>query len=155
MGGPVSQSLVQRFYQALARRDLAELLEFLADDVEWKFLGPVQIFPFCGARRGKTAVVEHFTLLMPVLFSIKRIEPDDIVIDGERAATFSKLTALEKGTGRVLIFHCAHFVTFHDDKVVSMQAIADTFGLIDQLSSVRIDEGALPATDEPIDRVPV
>jgi ketosteroid isomerase-like protein len=155
MGAAVSQSLVLGFYQALARRDLPALLEFLADDVEWKFLGPVEIFPFCGSRRGKAAVIDHFTLLMPVLFSIKRIEPDDLVIDGDRAATFSKLTAVEKGTERVLTFHCAHFVTFRDDKVVAMQAIADTFGLIDQLSSVRIEEGGIPDTDWPNDMVTV
>lgn len=155
MGAAVSQSLVLGFYQALARRDLAALLEFLADDVEWKFLGPVEIFPFCGSRRGKATVIDHFTQLMPVLFSIRRIEPDDLVIDGERAATFSKLTAVERGTGRILTFHCAHFVTVRDDKVVSMQAIADTFGLIDQLSCVRIEDGAIPATDLPNDMVPV
>jgi ketosteroid isomerase-like protein len=155
MGAAVSQSLVLGFYQALARRDLTALLEFLDDDVEWKFLGPVEIFPFCGSRRGKAAVIDHFTLLMPVLFSIRRIEPDDLVIDGERAATFSKLTAVERGTGRILTFHCAHFVTFRDGKVVSMQAIADTFGLIDQLSCVRIEDGAIPATDLPNDMVPV
>jgi ketosteroid isomerase-like protein len=153
MGAPVSQSLVRGFFQAYAKRDLAQVLEFLADDVEWKFLGPVEIFPFCGYRRGKAAVIDHFTRLMPALFSIRRIEPDDIVIDGERAATFSKLTAVEKGTDRILIFHCAHFVSFRSDKVVSMQAVADTFGLIDQLSGFRIQNGAAPATDHANDMV--
>jgi ketosteroid isomerase-like protein len=153
MGALVSQSLVQGFYQAYARRDLAQLLEFLDDDVEWKFLGPVEIFSFCGYRRGKAAVIDHFTRLMPVLYSVKRFEPDDIVIDGERAASFSKLTAVEKGTDRIITFHCAHFVTFRNDKVVSMQAVADTFGLIDQLSGVRIENGAPRAVDHVDDMV--
>lgn len=153
MGALVSQSLVQEFYQAYARRDLAQVLEFLADDVEWKFLGPVEIFPFCGHRRGKAAVIDHFTRLVPVLYSIKRFEPDDIVIDGERAASFSKITAVEKGTDRIITFHCAHFVTFRSDKVILMQSVADTFGLIDQLSGVRIENGAPRAADHIDDMV--
>lgn len=138
MGDPVSPSLVRAFYQAYASRDLAVVLEFLSDDVEWKFLGPVEIFPFCGYRRGKTAVIEHFTRRMPTLFSLRRMESDDLVIDGNRAATFSKVTAVENGSGRVVTFHCAHLITFRDDKVVSMQAIADTFGVIEQLQGVEI-----------------
>lgn len=138
MGDPVSPSLVQAFYQAYASHDLVAVLEFLSDDVEWKFLGPVEIFPFCGYRRGKIAVVEHFTRCMPTLFSLRRMELDDLVIDGNRAATFSKVTAVEKGSARVITFHCAHLITFRDDKVVSMQAIADTFGVIEQLQGVEV-----------------
>src|SRR5690606_37051830 len=138
MSDAVSPSLVQAFYQAYAKRDVAAVLDLLSDDVEWKFLGPVEIFPFCGHRRGKAAVIEHFARRMPRGFSIRRTEPDDLVIDGNRAASFSKITAVEKGSDRVLTFHCAHFVTFRDGKVIEMQSIADTFGLIEQLQSVEI-----------------
>jgi ketosteroid isomerase-like protein len=140
MGDPVSPSRVQAFYEALARRDLEAVLGFLSDDVEWKFLGPVEIFPFCGQRRGKAAVIDHFTRHSP-LFSIRRTEPDELVIDGNRAASFSKLTAVEKGSGRIITYHCAHFVTFQDGLVVSLHAIADTFGMIEQLQGVEIVVG--------------
>ena len=153
MGGSVSQSVVHAFYQAYARRDLAAVLEFLSDDVEWKLLGPVDIFPFCGSRRGKAAVIEHFTRRVPALFSVKRMEPDELVIDGNRAASFSKLTAVEKGSGRILAFHCAHFVTFEDGKVVSMQVLADTFGLIEQLQGVDIVLGPTSADERLCDLV--
>jgi ketosteroid isomerase-like protein len=138
MSDPVSPSLVQAFYHAYARRDLAGVLGFVSDDVEWKLLGPVEIFPFCGYRRGKAAVIEHFTRRMPTLFSMRRMEPDDLVIDGNRAASFSKITAVENGSGRIIAFHCAHFVTFREGKVVSMQAVADTFGAIEQLQGLEI-----------------
>jgi ketosteroid isomerase-like protein len=152
MSDPVSPSRVQAFYQAFARRDLEAVLDFLSDDVEWKFLGPVEVFPFCGDRRGKAAVIDHFTRHTP-LFSIRRTEPDELVIDGNRAASFSKLTAVEKGSGRVITYHCAHFVTFREDKVVSLHAIADTFGMIEQLQGVEILIGPPMVSERVCERV--
>lgn len=151
---PVSLSQVQAFYQAYARRDVAAILDFVADDIDWKFLGPVQVFPFCGHRRGKKAVAEHFTRLIPTLFSVKRLEPIDMVIDGDTAASFSKITSVENGTGRVLTYHCAHFITFRDGKVVSMRAVADSFGVIEQLSNVQIRMDLPPGIPEDCGWVP-
>jgi ketosteroid isomerase-like protein len=138
MGQSVSLRLVQTFYEAYARRDLAAVLEFLSDDVEWKYLGPVEVFPFCGFRRGKAAVVDHFTRHVPARFAFKRMEPEELVVDGDRAASFSKITAVENGSGRVLTYHCAHFITFRDGKVTAVQAVADTFGMIEQLQDFEL-----------------
>lgn len=137
MRDAVSPSLVQAFYHAYARQDVAAVLELLSEDVEWKFPGPVEIFPFCGYRRGKAAVIEYFKR-KPIRILQRRMEPDDLVIDGNRTASFSKMTAVENGTGRVLTFHCAHLATFRAGKVVSFQAIADTFGVLEQLQGVEI-----------------
>jgi ketosteroid isomerase-like protein len=138
---PVSRSLVQAFYQAYARRDVAAVLEFIADDIDWKFLGPVDIFPFCGHRRGKAAVIDHFSRLLPTRFAVRRLEPEELVIDGDSVASFSKITSVENGTGRVMTYHCAHFLTFRDGKVVRMQAVADTFGVLEQMSTLELVVG--------------
>jgi ketosteroid isomerase-like protein len=135
---PVSLSQVQAFYQAYARRDVAAVLDFVTDDVEWRVLGPVEVLPFCGHRRGKAAVAEYFTLLIPTRFSVRRLEPEDMVVDGDSAASFSKVTSVENVTGRVLTYHCAHFVDFRDGKVISIRVIADSFSVVEQLSSVQI-----------------
>jgi ketosteroid isomerase-like protein len=141
MGQSVSLRVVQAFYQAYASRNLAVLLEFLCDDVEWKYLGPVEVFPFCGSRRGKAAVIDHFTRHVPARFAFKRLEPEHLVVDKDRAATFSKVTAVENGSGRVLTYHCAHCITFRDGKVAAVQAVADTFGLTEQLQDFELSLG--------------
>jgi ketosteroid isomerase-like protein len=155
MGDPVSPSLVQAFYEAYAKRDLAAVADFLSDDIDWLFLGPVEIFPFCGHWRGKQAVIEHFSRRMPTLFSLRRMEPDDLVIDGQRAASFSMITAVETGSGRILKFHCAHLVTFRGGKVVSIYAVADTFGVIEQLQGVEVVIGPSAAIERLCELVPV
>jgi ketosteroid isomerase-like protein len=139
MEEPVSRSVVQAFYEAYASRDPIRIAAFLCDDVEWHMAGPTDVFAFCGYRRGKAAVVDYFGRLVPDFFAVKRLEPEDLVIDGARAAVFSKVTAVQKKTGRIISYHCAHFVTFHDGKVVRMQGISDTFDVAEQVVGHRID----------------
>ncbi|MFN3351136.1 nuclear transport factor 2 family protein [Pseudorhodoplanes sp.] len=138
MEAQVPPGLVNGFFKAYAARDFQTVLDYLSDDVDWIFPGPVDVFPFCGRWRGKAAVIEHFARRAPALFSIRRMELEALLIDGDRAASFSKMTATEQGSERILAFHCAHFVTVRGGKVASLLAVADTFGLLDQLQDVQI-----------------
>lgn len=135
----VSAATVQAFYEALASRDPVRLAQCLADDVEWHIAGPVDVFVFCGYRRGKAAVADYIGRLVPSMFAIKRFEPEDMVIDGDTVAMLNNITAVQKDTGRVLAYQSALFVKFRDGKVVSAQGVADTFGAAEQLVGHHID----------------
>jgi ketosteroid isomerase-like protein len=139
MGDPVSRATVQAFYEALASRDPIRLAQCLADDVEWHMSGPVDIFVFCGYRRGKAAVVDYMGRLVPSMFSVKRFDLDDIVIDGDTAAMINNVTSVQKETGRILTYQTAVFVVFRDGKVVSLNGAADTFDMAEQVVGHRID----------------
>lgn len=144
----VSRATVQGFYEAFASRDPMRVAQFLADDVQWHIAGPVDLFRFAGYRRGKAAVLDYFRLV-PKVLTIRRFEPEDLVIDGERAAIFSKVIAVQKDTGRVITYRCAHFLVFENEKLVSMQGITDTFDVAEQVMGHRIDpyREAVEATD--------
>jgi ketosteroid isomerase-like protein len=139
MGTSVPYQVVKDFYDAFASRDPLRVAPFLADDVQWHMAGPVDIFHFCGYRRGKAAVLDYLTRLVPQVFAVRRFEPMELVIDGNRAGVFSNVSAVQKNTGRVIAYHCAHFMVFKDDKVVSMQGVTDTFDVVEQLVGHRID----------------
>ncbi len=138
MGG-VSRKTVQDFFEAFASRDPARIEGFLADDVQWHMAGPVEVFQFCGHRHGKAAVVDYFARLVPQVFAVRRVELEEIVIDANRAAMFSKVVAVQKDTGRIITYRHAIFVGFDGDKVVSVQGIADTFDFAEQMVGHRID----------------
>jgi ketosteroid isomerase-like protein len=144
MGEPVSRSTVQAFYEALASRDPIRLAQFLADDVEWHMAGPVDVFVFCGYRRGKAAVVDYVGRLVPSMLSVKRFDLEDIVIDGDTAATINNITSVQKDTGRVLTYQTAVFIVFRDGKVVSVKGVADTFDMAEQLVGHHIDAFSEP-----------
>lgn len=141
----VSAATINAFYDALASRDPARLAECLADDVEWHMAGPVEVFAFCGYRRGKAAVADYIARLVPSVFTIKRMEKEETVIDGESCAMFSRIAALHKETGRIVVYQSALFVVFCDGKVVSAQGVADTFGAAEQVMGHHIDPFGEPA----------
>ncbi|MFN3351138.1 nuclear transport factor 2 family protein [Pseudorhodoplanes sp.] len=139
MAEPVSRADVQAFYEALASRDPVRLAHCLADDVEWLMSGPVEIFSFCGYRRGKAAVVDYMARLVPSMFAVKRFEPEEIVIDGDKAAIINNIASVQKDTGRILTYQTAIFVVFSGGKVISLKGVADTFGMAEQLVGHLID----------------
>lgn len=139
MGESVSPATVQAFYQAMASRDPVRLAQCLADDVEWHMAGPVDVFVFCGYRRGKAAVADYIGRLVPSMFVVKRFEPEDVVIDGDTVALLNHVTAVQKDTGRILTYQSVLFVAFRDGKVVSVKGVADTFDIAEQVVGHRID----------------
>lgn len=139
MGEPVSRAAVQAFYEALASRDPMRLAQCLADDVEWHMSGPIDILTFCGYRRGKAAVVDYMGRLVPSMFVVKRFDLEDIVIDGDTAAMINNITSVQKDTGRTLTYQTAVFAVFRDGKVVSLNGVADTFDMAEQVVGHRID----------------
>jgi ketosteroid isomerase-like protein len=45
-------------YRGINERQREDLEALLDDDVEWAIYGPIDMFPFLGARRGRAAVLE-------------------------------------------------------------------------------------------------
>lgn len=139
MGEAVSRAAVQAFYEALASRDPVRLAQCVADDVEWHMAGPVDVFVFCGYRRGKAAVVDYIGRLVPSMFSVKRFEPEEIVIEGDTVAMINNIVSVQRNTGRILTYRTAAFVVFREGKVVSLKGVADTFDMAEQVVGHRID----------------
>ena len=126
------------------------IAQCLADDVEWHMAGPVDLFVFCGYRRGKAAVVDYIGRLVPSMLLVTRFQPEEIVIDGNTAAIINNVTAVQKDTGRILNYRTAVFVVFRDGKVASMKGVADTFDMAEQVVGHRID--AYRAPDLPLSK---
>ncbi|MBI3704834.1 MAG: nuclear transport factor 2 family protein [Rhizobiales bacterium] len=132
MNEPVTRAMVEAFYKAYAERDADKIGHFLADDVEWSISGPVDVLPFCGTRHGKAAVLDMVGRLIPEVFRIFNFVPDAILVDGDQAATLSRLTA-RSGDGRVISYRLAHFVRFRDGKIVRNVSIIDSFDAVEQV----------------------
>ncbi|MEI7805623.1 MAG: nuclear transport factor 2 family protein [Hyphomicrobiales bacterium] len=139
MGSAVPRSVVQAFYEAYVSRDPERIAAYLDDDVEWMVAGPVELLRFCGQRRGKAAVIEFFAHLVPSVLKFKSFEPEDLLVDGERAAMFAKLSGLQQSTGRMISYRCAQFLRFRDGKIYSFRSVIDSFDAAEQLLGHPID----------------
>jgi len=68
---PVSRAVVEEFYNAYVSRDAQRIGATLDDDVEWHVAGPAEVMQVCGFWRGKAAVIDRFTHLVPKIVHSK------------------------------------------------------------------------------------
>lgn len=146
MTQPVSPSIVQAFYLAYVSRDAARMATFLDDEVEWLVTGPVDLLEYAGPRRGKAAVFDLYSRILPKLFEFKGFDPREFLIDGDRAAVFGRISAIQRSTGRLISYMCAHFVRFRDDKVISFASLTDSFDAAEQVLGHPIAQGSRDRT---------
>ena len=133
MTNSVPRTVVEAFYEVYAARDIDRVAPFLDDDVEWIISGPVDVLPFCGRRRGKAAVLDLLRRVVPEVFDIYNFVVDTMVIDGDRVATFNRLSARMGDDGRVISYRLAHFMRFRDGKVVENLSLIDSFDAAEQV----------------------
>ena len=133
MTKPVPRAIVEGFYEALANNDMQALAGYLADDVVWTISGPIDVLPFCGQRSGKAVVLELLHRDIPALLEKRRLIPNAILVDGDSAAVFGRLTASRGDIGRKISYRIAQFVRFRDEKAVEYMSIIDSFDAVEQV----------------------
>ena len=129
----VPRDLVDAFYKVYAARNAEKVAPFLADDVEWRVIGPVDYLPFCGIHRGKAAVIDLMTRQVPSVLRVYSVVVESFLIDGDRAATLSRLHARRTEDGRVISYRIANFMRFSDGKVVENLSMLDSFDAVEQV----------------------
>ena len=133
MSASVSRTTVEAFLQAYASGSPGRIARFIAADVEWIIIGPVDLIPFCGQRKGKAAVMALFEREIPGLLQVVAVETDMVLVDGNCAAAHGRTTALQESTGRTISYRCAQFMRFHDGKVIEYRSIIDSFDAAEQV----------------------
>jgi len=139
MDTPVRRSVVEAFYRAFASRDPAAIAPFIADDAKWIIVGPVDVLAFCGERRGKEAVLDLFRHVVPAVLRFTGFTPEILLVDGDRAATLSRVTAVQQATGRTISYRCSQFVHFRADQVIDFRSVIDSFDAAEQMLGHHID----------------
>src|SRR5262245_42696599 len=121
----LTREYVEAFRHARLSRDRVKLEPFLDDDVDWLLTGPIELLQFCGQRRGKAEVLDCITRLQPKVLDVSKVELTALLIDGNHAATFSRLTATQPCSGRTISYHQAQFMQFRDGKIVRYRGLID------------------------------
>ena len=145
---PVSRQCVRDFYAARMSRNPDLIAEFLHDDVEWAIAGPIDLIPFCGQYRGKEAALDALVRVAPSVFRVTKVNIDEILVDDDRAASFSRLTAVLHDSGRTITYQRAEFFQFRDNKIIGYRAVLDSFNMAEQIVGHAINTSL---TDAPSD----
>jgi ketosteroid isomerase-like protein len=126
-----TREVVIDLYDAYERRDLDRVAELIDDDVEWIIYAPMQVFPFAGYRRGKSAVLRALAGIAKD-YELKSYVPQVVVVDGDRAAVMSDVAFMQRATERTLHFHLANFLRIQNGRVVEFREFANTFDVVEQ-----------------------
>jgi ketosteroid isomerase-like protein len=136
---PVSKQHVRDFYDAKMSRDPEVIGPFLHDNVDWSIAGPVDLIPFCGQWRGKQAAIDVMCRVAPSCITVNKVIIDDLLIDGDTAAVFNRITSTQIRTGRTITYQRAEFFGFSEGKILTYRSIMDSFDIAEQVLGHAID----------------
>lgn len=124
-----------RFSRALHRaindRQTADLEAMIDDNIEWAVYGPIDMFPFLGARSGKAAVMDVCQQIADN-FRIHRFERESIILGDESGSAMMRFSVTALTSNRPISLRLAQFAQFSGDRLTSMRVVVDTFDLVEQ-----------------------
>ena len=124
-----------RFSRALHRavndRDFRDIETLIDEDVEWAIYGPIDMFPFLGARQGRDAVLDVIRQLADN-FHVRRFDRESIMLGVDSAASMLRYSLTALDSDKPISLRVAQFAQFRAGKLISMRVLVDTFDLVEQ-----------------------
>jgi hypothetical protein len=125
-----------RFSRALHRavneRQHEDLEALIDDDVDWAIYGPIDMFPFLGARRGKAAVLEVCRQIADNV-RVQRFDRESIMLGVDSAACMMRYSLTALDSNRPISLRLAQFAQFKAGRLSNMRVVVDTFDLVEQV----------------------
>ena len=101
------------------------------DDVDWVIHGPIDMFPFLGARRGKAAVLEVCRQISENV-RVHRFDRESIVLGEDSAASMMRYSLTALDSNKPIKLRLAHFARFRAGRLLNIRVLLDTYDLVEQ-----------------------
>jgi ketosteroid isomerase-like protein len=125
-----------RFSRALHRaindHQLEDLEAVIDEDVDWAIYGPIDMFPFLGARRGKEAVIEVIRQIAENV-RVHRFERESVMLGVDSASSMLRYSLTALDSNKPISLRVAHFVQFKAGRLRSIRVLLDSFDLVEQM----------------------
>jgi len=125
-----------RFSRALHRaindRQIEDLEAVIDEDVDWAIYGPIDMFPFLGARRGKDAVLEVIRQIAENV-RVHRFDRESIMLGVDSAASMLRYSLTALDSNKPISLRVAHFAQFKAGRLRSIRVLLDSFDLVEQV----------------------
>lgn len=123
----VSLQIVRDAYEALQIGDIESYIEAFSEDSIVTLNADPAILATGNVWEGQDGLEELLTEVVPGLdFSIRAINPTDIIANGDRVAVFTNWENSNSGTGFNGSFPLTQFLTVQDGEIINGQFIFDT-----------------------------
>jgi ketosteroid isomerase-like protein len=125
-----------RFSRALQRaineRQFEDVESVIDEDVDWAIYGPIDMFPFFGARRGRDAVIEVIRQIADNV-RVRRFDRESVLLGVDSAASMLRFSLTTHGSNKPISLRVAHFAQFKAGRLRSIRVVVDTFDLVEQV----------------------
>lgn len=121
----------RELHRAINDRQFNELAATLDDDVEWTMYGPIEMYPFLGARRGRNAVIEVVKQIAEN-FRVHRFDRETIMLGVDSAASMLRYSLTSLESNKPISLRVAHFAQFKSGRLSSIRVLMDSFDLVEQ-----------------------
>jgi ketosteroid isomerase-like protein len=118
-------------HRAINERQFDDLEALIDDDIQWAIYGPIDMFPFFGARHGRTAVLEVCRRIADNV-RVHRSERESVMLGVDSAASMMRYSLTALDSNKPISLRLAQFAQFNDGRLVSLRVIVDTFDLVEQ-----------------------
>ncbi|MBB1092091.1 nuclear transport factor 2 family protein [Rhodopseudomonas palustris] len=125
-------------HRALNERQHEDLSNMIDEDIDWAIYGPIDMFPFFGARHGKAAVLEVCRQIADNV-RIHRFDREAIMLGVDTSASMIRYSLTALDSNKPISLRMAQFAQFKAGKLVSMRILIDTFDLVEQAIGHPID----------------
>ena len=98
-------------HRAINERQLEDLEALIDEDVDWAIYGPIDMFPFLGARRGKAAVMEVIRQIAEN-FRVHRFDRETVMLGVDSAASMLRYSLTSLESNKPISLRLAHFAQF-------------------------------------------
>ena len=117
--------------RAINEQRIEEIDSLIDEDVDWAIYGPVEMFPFLGARRGKAAVVDVIRQIAETV-KVRRFEREHVMLGPDTAASMLRFSLTTLNSNKPISVRVAHFAQFKAGRLRSIRVVVDTFDLVEQ-----------------------
>jgi ketosteroid isomerase-like protein len=118
-------------HRALSERQPEDLAALLDEDVDWAIYGPIDMFPFLGARRGKAAVLDVVGQIADN-FQVRKFERETVMLGVDSAASMMRYSLTAVDSNKPISLRIAHFARFRAGRLLSIRVLLDSFDLVEQ-----------------------
>lgn len=129
MNSQENKLLVKEGYEKFQNRDIAGILELLADDIEWEGARSEHI-PFSGVYHGKQQAAQYFEL-MDQAQEPQRFEPQEFIAEGDKVVVTGQSEWIVKSSGQTYDNPWVHIFTLRDGKVARFQQFNDSAAAVE------------------------
>jgi uncharacterized protein len=117
-------SIVQTTYAAFGRGDVPAIVELLADDASWQFIGD-RATPYTGLFKGRKQIGDWFALI-PQFDAIHAFEPREFLVGPDHVTVLGWERTAATATGKVFEAEWVHVFSVRNGRITRFWGMFDT-----------------------------